>query len=110
MRRTPLKRTPFKKRKRKPKPGDDPARIAWVRTLMCMICRTQSTITEAAHVGDRGLGQKCQDAETIPLCAEHHRTGKDSAHVMGKRFWSHHGISREDAIRRYQGFYRAQGR
>jgi len=30
-------------------------------------------VTEAAHVGRRARGRKCDDAETIPLCQRHHR-------------------------------------
>lgn len=28
---------------------------------------------EADHAGTRGLGQKCSDRQTIPLCSRHHR-------------------------------------
>jgi len=61
----------------------------------------QLTPTEAAHVGLRGLRQKCSDRETLPLCAEHHRTGPDSHHVLGKRFWEHHGIDRDIWVAAY---------
>lgn len=30
-------------------------------------------VTEAAHVGQRGKGRKCDDREAIPLCGKHHR-------------------------------------
>lgn len=30
----------------------------------------------------RGLGQKCSDRETIPLCAEHHRLDPFSGSVL----------------------------
>jgi hypothetical protein len=29
-------------------------------------------VIEADHVGRRGVGQKCDDRETIPLCTRHH--------------------------------------
>lgn len=29
-------------------------------------------VIEADHVGRRGVGQKCSDRETIPLCSRHH--------------------------------------
>ncbi len=61
----------------------------------------QESPTEAAHVGLRGLRQKCSDRETLPLCAEHHRTGPDAHHVLGKKFWEHHGIDREVWIAAY---------
>ena len=34
-------------------------------------------VVEADHAGRRGLGQKCSDLETIPLCTEHHRQRTD---------------------------------
>lgn len=63
---------------------------------------------EVAHVGDRGLMQKCSDRETIPLCAEHHRTGKDAHHVLGKRFWAHHGLDRDALVAELQRRYDAE--
>lgn len=69
---------------------------------------SQETPTEAAHVGIRGIGQKCSDRETIPLCARHHRTGKDSAHVLGKGFWQHHSLGREQLIANLNQKYEEQ--
>jgi len=68
----------------------------------------QHTRTEAAHVGDRGLGQKCSDRETIPLCAEHHTQGRDSYHKLGKKFWEHHGLDRFELIARLNAMYTEQ--
>lgn len=76
--------------------------LAWIHTLPCLICglleREQVTPTEAAHVGLRGLMQKCSDRETIPLCAEHHRTGAQSHHRAGRFFWSIWKLERANAI------------
>ena len=38
------------------------------------------------------MGQKSSDFSAIPLCAKHHRTGKDSYHRLGPRKFSevHH--------------------
>jgi hypothetical protein len=104
------------------KPVRDPQYLAYIRSHACILCDDaierrvfvdgkpyrQETRTEAAHVGEiRGIGQKCADNLTIPLCARHHRTGKDSHHVMGKRFWAHHGINLkavvEGLMQRYFG-------
>lgn len=92
---------------------------AWIRSLACAVCAIprgriwsgpfgnpvktpftleQTTRTEAAHVGPRGLGQKCSDRQTLPLCAQHHRTGKDSHHTLQKHFWSHHNLDRDALI------------
>ena len=43
---------------------------------------------EASHTGPHGLGQKSSDYSAIPLCANHHRTGKDSYHKLGPRRFS----------------------
>ncbi len=32
---------------------------------------------EVDHAGRRGMGQKCSDFETIPLCSKHHRERTD---------------------------------
>ena len=34
----------------------------------------------------------------IPLCGYHHRIGKDSAHVLGEKFWAHHKLDRDVII------------
>lgn len=31
----------------------------------------------AHHMGERGLGQKCSDLETVPFCERHHRDWHD---------------------------------
>ena len=84
----------------------------WIRTLDCLVCylrlfgvelffsRREDGVrmSEAAHVGPRGMSQKCSDRETLPLCVEHHREGKDAHHVLQKRFWSYHGLDRDALI------------
>ncbi len=87
--------------------GKDPAYLKWLHTLACICCslgelRPRDPIgfwkwtgwdrIEAAHVGVRGMSQKCPDREAIPLCSTHHRLGRDAAHRLGKKFWEHHGI------------------
>lgn len=55
------------------KPVRDPKHLAFIRSLPCIVCfRTRGI--EAAHVGTgRGMGQKCSDLDTVPLCGIHHR-------------------------------------
>lgn len=105
----------------------------WIRRLPCVVCWgfpggyqpagschvywkyenengnvSQRSSTECAHVGSRGLRQKCSDRETIPLCGfEHHREGKESAHKLGKLFWEHHGIDRDVLIAALNEAYEA---
>jgi len=106
----------------KRKLGKDPARLAWIRSLPCVCCFPdlwryqmnnviQTSSTEAAHVGERGISQKCPDEETIPLCGfEHHREGKFSAHKLGKLFWTHWGLDKEKLLAELkQQFEKEQG-
>jgi hypothetical protein len=65
-------------------PVRNPRYLAWIRTLPCVVCGATRGI-EASHTGPHGLGQKSPDSSAIPLCARHHRTGKDSYHKLGPR-------------------------
>lgn len=83
------------------KTGKDAEYLAWIRALPCAVCAEpewRGHRIEAAHVGDRGLSQKCPDREAIPLCPRCHRFDKDSHHRAGKRFWVIHGLDREALI------------
>lgn len=55
-----------------PLPTRSPAHLAFIRSLPCIVCFRERNI-EAAHVGRRGMGQKCSDLETLPMCNTHHR-------------------------------------
>ncbi len=87
-------------------PAKDPAYLAFIRSMPCIICLLRSggdcahqeTRTEAAHVGYRGLRQKCSDRETIPLCAWHHRLSPSSHHRLGRFFWVFHKITKATVI------------
>jgi hypothetical protein len=105
MKRTPLKRRGSKPARRAGGTVQHPEYLDFIRQCWCVLTSTGDCVgaVEAAHVGDRGLGQKCRDEETIPLCGYHHRTGPDSQHVLGKAFWDHHNINRADLVTLYQG-------
>jgi hypothetical protein len=90
------------------KTGKDPEYLKFIRGLPCLVCARLGG--EAAHVGLRGMSQKCPDREAIPLCAKHHRTGKDSHHVLGKKFWEYHDLDRETLVRALQVYYVARNR
>ena len=92
----------------------DPDYLTFIHALNCVACERGEIIVyvgyrakpiHAHHAGIRGLGQKAGDDTAIPLCQEHHQTGKDAVHVMGKRFWQHHGLNKEDLIRRLNELY-----
>ena len=93
--------------KRSSKPRRGPARdkqyLDWIREQPCAICEQRPV--EAAHVGLRGMGQKCSDYEAIPLCPDCHRIGEHSHHVLGKYFWSHYGIDRDILMLYYREKY-----
>jgi hypothetical protein len=126
--RKPIRRSPIRHKPRKRQPGDNPAYCAFVRTFGCIVCcggrflriwhawdgvtgtRYQKSPTECAHVGAKGLSQKCPDCESLPLCAlEHHRVGPEAHHVLGKRFWGFHGLDRMGLIRELQDLFRLNG-
>jgi hypothetical protein len=92
-------------------PLRDPAYLAWIRTLPCVVCLageiSQHSPTEAAHVGERGLRQKCSDRHTVPLCGEHHREGPYAQHRIGARFWMFWGLDRDAIIADLQRRYPA---
>lgn len=56
---------------------------AWIRTLPCAACGTNKRI-EASHTGPHGLNQKASDYTCVPLCIEHHRTGKEALDRIGR--------------------------
>lgn len=68
------------------KPARDPARLARVKQLPCVICKAPPP-SDAHHcIHDRHGQRKAPDAETIPLCKAHHQDGPDAIH-NGKRTW-----------------------
>lgn len=111
-----LKRSPIKRKPTKPRKDANPAYLAWLRERLCAVWLHSmsgkpihcSGIIEAAHVGQRGLGQKCGDGYAIPLCTHHHRTGRYAQHVIGKRFWVYWGIGREDVIEALHKLYKEE--
>lgn len=114
-RRTPIARTALKRKPRRyVVPPVVLAYWAWIRNQPCVVCgsmvhiyedHTYST-TEVAHVGLRGLGQKCDPLEVIPLCRLHHARGyPHSHHTLGKKFWTFHGLDRYALIRRFREQY-----
>ena len=81
-----------------PRPGQNPAYRAWVRKQPCCVCQANWGI-EFAHTGPRGLRQKANDLDGIPLCRKHHQWGKGSYHALGRvRFEAYHQISIQDVI------------
>ncbi len=107
--------------------GKDPAYLKWLHTLPCVTCwlmgsgeiqafpgdgdttaTGQSSPTEAAHVGDRGLSQKASDRTAIPLCRECHREGPRAIHLLGKWFWGRHNLNRLKVIEHLNELYESE--
>lgn len=62
----------------------DAAYLAHVRRQPCLVPGCPARPTEAHHFGLRGLGQKCPDSESAPLCGNHHRAWwHDRGHLPG---------------------------
>lgn len=63
-----------------------------VAELGCIICGRPA---ELHHLTGAGMGLKSHWSEVIPLCPEHHRTGKDAVHAGKKSFEAKFGTQRE---------------
>lgn len=106
-----MKRSPIRKRRTKPRRNivKDPAYLEFIAGFPCIVCIAmslpQKTRTEVAHVGERGLGQKCSAYETLPISEYYHRTGPLALHKLGKKFWTHFGIDKAAQISHYQSLY-----
>src|SRR5438270_12171018 len=70
-------------------PVRDRKYLAFIRSHPCCVCKSWIRV-EAAHTGPRGMGQKSDDRQTIPLCSKHHRDSKLSYHRMGRGSFERH--------------------
>lgn len=113
---TSIPRSRIKRHAPKRRPGDDqPLYRNWIKALPCAVpgCVRNNleeargfggrvdirwSEVEAHHAGDHGYAQRPPDRTCIPLCVRHHREGPESAHVLGKKFWQHHGLDRDALI------------
>ncbi len=102
MRRTPLRRYTYLRKRRSgpPRRGreHDPKYLAWIRTQPCSVPGCGSRYVEAAHVGPRGYGVRCDDRKAISLCSEHHWRGSESHHRLGRQFWWYWNLDRYQVI------------
>jgi len=76
-----LRRTRLVSRPRKPKPGDEPERLAFARRMPCVVgprfgrCRRRIDphhMTGGKGEQRRGKSQTVSDRNTLPLCRRHH--------------------------------------
>jgi hypothetical protein len=83
-------------------PIKNEAHLSRIRKCPCLICGTKNGV-EAAHIrytdivyGKRQTGkqEKPDDRWTVPLCGEHHRTGKGAQHNHAEAgWWRRHDIN-----------------
>ena len=98
-------------------PDRNPAYLAWVRTLDCVVCQARSSGSvwiEAAHtkvLGPKAMGQKTSDFSAIPLCYQHHQVNPDCYHRLGERaFAFRHGLDLGALVHTLNDLYRQGGR
>lgn len=97
--------SPSARKRRKPKRVLDRVRLQWIHDFPCVVPGCDARNVEADHVGDRAFGLRCGDDETLPVCVQHHRLGREARHVLGKNWWKHHGINRTDLLAHYAKLY-----
>jgi hypothetical protein len=81
----------------------DKARLAAIHNLPCSLSYLkgwkQTTITEAHHLHGGGMGKKSSDLLTMSLAREHHTSGKNAFHKIGRvAFEELHNCTQEDLI------------
>ena len=78
--------------------------LDYIRTLGCAICGQQA---EPHHAETGGVGMKCSDYKTIPLCRQHH----DEIHRIGKlSFQRKYNVDIEFITDRLSGDFHAKSR
>jgi hypothetical protein len=84
--------------------GRDREYLAWLHTLPCAVFRVDRLFSRcsgrihAHHAGERGLSQRPADSTAIPLCEAHHQHGPHAVQVLGKGFWTFHGLDKLELI------------
>ena len=87
------------------KKREDKEHLAFVKMLPCCVCKRPAP-SDAHHILYapypvlnyfgfrflRGTALKAPDMLVVPLCKEHHQTGKDAVHIIGSEghfgnFW-----------------------
>lgn len=96
----------------KPKREQDKKYLGWIQTYPSCLMKCHFIVTTyislcagqivAHHVSTGGMGTKCSDYETVPLCNEHHR----EIHDKGKRiFQAKYGIDLKEEAERLRREY-----
>jgi len=77
-----------------PRPGRNPAYRAWIRKQPCCVTG-QNWSVECCHTGPRGLSQRANDLDCIPLIRRLHTIDKKQAldRIDREEFEEIHGVS-----------------
>jgi len=117
-----MKRSPIKRKPRRPKPGDDPKYLKWIREQPCVVCDRElallfepetwiwRNIIDPAHFGSRAIALKPPDSQALPLCRWHHQHAPTAHHVLGsdKLFEQAHGINLAELMAEHRARYEAE--
>ena len=67
--------------------------MTYIESLPCVVDRACAGDIVAHHVEAGGVGMKCSDYKTIPVCYNHHTPSIVSIHHLGiERFEAKHNI------------------
>jgi len=75
-----MKRTPIKRRRRKPRPVDDPVYLDWLRSRPCRVCGAR--VTSPHHRLGAGMALRAPDREAMDLCGDGVRGCHGSIHSL----------------------------
>lgn len=83
----------------------NPKHLARVAELACAVsdkfnqeCGGRITCHHPIGFEWRGMSQKAEDEEAIPLCDNHHQHSRNAIHLMGKRPWEAKYGSQQDLL------------
>lgn len=109
-RKTFLKRTPLKRNKPAPIPPEILEYWAWIRKQRCIVGYQVGPrpLSDVAHVGIRGLGQKSDHRQVLPICRRHHTQDPDAHHRLGKKFWAYHRLDRDALVAAHRARYKQE--
>jgi hypothetical protein len=78
------------------------AHLDLIRSLECVLSEdprhTCSRRIEAAHLGNRGRGQKAPDETAVPMCDSAHRTGQKALQKGEKTFFSYWVVRSKEVL------------
>lgn len=91
------------------KPTEDPNYLRFLRSQCCCVCGSFRGV-QAAHFGPRGLSQKADVYQGLPLCWKDHQVGPNSYHKLGPvKFAGSHHLDVEALIEQHRALYIQSG-